>query len=325
MARAIRIHELGGPEVLRLEEIEVGDPGPGEARVRQTAVGLNFIDTYHRSGLYPLPSLPHGIGVEAAGVVEAVGEGVTEVGPGDRVAYTGAVPGAYAAARLYPAGRLVPLPDAVSNETAAAAMTKGMTVEYLVRRTFRVEPGMKVLFHAAAGGVGLIACQWLRHLGAEVIGTVGSEEKAALAREHGCAHTVVYTQEDFVGRVGEITNGEGVPVVYDSVGLETFQGSLDCLAPRGILVAFGNASGAPEPVEPLELARRGSLFLTRPTLFDYVPTREDLLDCAGALFEVVASGAVKVAVHQRWPLEEAADAHRALEARATTGSSVLLP
>ncbi len=325
MPHAIRIHETGGPEVLRFEEVEVGRPGPGQARLRQTAIGLNYIDTYHRTGLYPVPSLPHAIGMEAAGVVEEIGEGVTEVGPGDRVAYACPPPGAYADVRLIAAGKLVRLPDSIDERTAAAMMLQGMTVEYLIRRTFRVERGMTVLFHAAAGGVGLIACQWLAHLGATVIGTVGSDEKAALAREHGCAHPIVYTREDFVERVREITGGRGVPVVYDSVGQATFQGSLDCLARRGMLVAFGNASGAPPPLDPLLLSRKGSLFLTRPGLMDYTATREELLECAAALFDVVQKGAVKIAVRQTWPLREAAEAHRALEARRTTGSTILLP
>lgn len=325
MPHAIRIHETGGPEVLRFEEVEVGRPGPGEARLRQTAIGLNYIDTYHRTGLYPVPSLPHAIGMEAAGIVEEIGEGVTEVKPGDRVAYATPPPGAYAELRLIAARKLIPLPDAVDERTAAAMMLQGMTVEYLIRRTFRVEQGMTVLFHAAGGGVGLIACQWLEHLGATVIGTVGSDEKAALVREHGCAHPVVYTREDFVERVREITGGKGVPVVYDSVGKATFQGSLDCLARRGMLVAFGNASGAPPPLDPLVLSRKGSLFLTRPGLVDYTATREELLESAAALFDVVARGAVKITVRQTWPLREAPEAHRALESRRTAGSTILLP
>jgi NADPH2:quinone reductase len=325
MARAIRIHETGGPEVLHWEEVILAPPGPGEARVRQTAVGINFIDVYQRTGLYPLPRLPHGIGMEAAGVVESTGEGVTQVRPGDRVAYAGGVPGAYAEIRNVPADRLVPLPDRIDDRTAAASMLKGMTVEYLIRRAFRVEPGMFVLFHAAAGGVGLLACQWLAHLGARVIGTVGTEEKAALARAHGCEHPVVVPREDFVARVREITGGNGIPVAYDSVGKTTFEGSLACLARRGTLVSFGNASGPPDPLDPLVLSRRGSLYLTRPTLFDYTATREELLASAAALFEVLESGAVKVRVNQTWPLRQAADAHRALESRRTTGSSLLLP
>ncbi|HET6201932.1 MAG TPA: quinone oxidoreductase [Planctomycetota bacterium] len=324
-AGAVRIHATGGPEVLRFETIEASEPGPGEARVRQRAVGVNFIDVYHRTGLYPLPALPHGIGVEAAGVVEAVGKGVTGVAPGDRVAYAGGTPGAYAGVRNVPADRLVPLPAGIDERIAAAALLKGMTVEYLIRRAFRVERGRTVLFHAAAGGVGLIACQWLAHLGATVVGTVGTEEKAKLALAHGCAHAIVYAREDFVARVREITGGRGVPVVYDSVGKTTFEGSLACLAPRGTLVSFGNASGPVAPFDPLELARRGSLFLTRPTLKDYTATREELLACAAALFDVIRSGAVRVLVGRTGPLREAAEAHRALEGRRTTGSLLLVP
>jgi NADPH2:quinone reductase len=325
MNRAIRIHEHGGPEVLHLEQVELPEPGAGEALVRHGAVGINFIDTYHRSGLYPLPALPAGLGMEAAGEVEAVGPGVTGVQVGQRVAYAAGPPGAYAERRIIAAHRLVPLPDSIGDRTAAAAMLKGMTVEYLVHRTFQVQAGQTVLWHAAAGGVGLLACQWLRHLGATVIGTVGSEEKAELARTHGCQHPVVYTREDFVQRVQEITSGQGVPVVYDSVGRSTFAGSLDCLARRGTLVGFGNASGKPDPFDMGLLAQKGSLYLTRPTLFDYTASREDLLGSAAALFEVLASGAVKVEVRQSYPLAEAARAHRELEGRQTTGASVLLP
>lgn len=324
MARTVRIHEHGGPEQLRVDDVDPGEPGPGEALVRHTAIGLNFIDTYHRSGLYPLPALPHGLGTEAAGVVESVGDGVTEVATGDRVAYVSG-PGAYTEARCMPADRLVPLPDAIDDETAAAVMLKGMTVEYLVRRCRPVKQGETVLWHAAAGGVGLIACQWLKELGARVIGTVGSDEKAELARAHGCKHPIVYTREDFVARVREITDGAGVPVVFDSVGRATFEGSLDCLQPRGMMVGFGNASGKPDPFDMTLLARKGSLYLTRPTLFTYVDSREELLESASALFAVVERGAVRVEIGHRWPLEQAADAHRALEARETTGSSVLLP
>lgn len=323
MTRAIRIHEHGGPEVMRLEDVDVGEPGPGEARVRHAAVGLNFIDTYHRTGLYPV-SLPSGLGMEAAGVIEAVGEGVTELSPGQRVAYAAGPPGAYAEARVVAADRLVPLPDAVDDETAAAAMLKGMTVEYLIRRTHRVSAGETVLLHAAAGGVGLVACQWLKHLGATVIGTVGSDEKAELARAHGCDHPIVYTREDFAARVRELVPG-GVPVVYDSVGAATFEASLDCLAPRGLMVSFGNASGKPPALEVGALAQKGSLFLTRPTLMTYVAARADLLESAAAVFDVIARGAVTIAIGQRFPLADAAEAHRALEGRATTGSTVLIP
>lgn len=324
MTRAIRIHETGGPEVLRLETVERGTPGPGQALVRHTAIGVNFIDCYHRSGLYPLPSLPHGIGTEAAGVVEAVGDGVTEVAAGERVAYVGG-PGTYAEHGIAPADRLVPIPADVSDETAAAALLKGMTVEYLVRRTYRVTQGETVLLHAAAGGVGLIACQWLKAMGATVIGTVGTDEKAELARSHGCDHPIVYTREDFAERVRALTGGAGVPVVYDSVGKATFMKSLDCLEPRGLYVGFGNASGKPDPFDMSLLAQKGSLFLTRTTLFTYIRTREELLDSANSLFGLIGTGEIRVEVRQRWPLAEAAACHRALEARATTGASILLP
>ena len=325
MTRAIRIAATGGPEVLRLVEVEPGRPGRGEALVRHTAIGVNFIDTYHRSGLYPLPSLPHGLGMEAAGVVEAVGPEVTEVKPGDRVAYASGPPGSYAEARVYPAARLVTLPSDVDDRSAAGMMLRGMTVEYLIRRTFRVEPGMTVLWHAAAGGVGLIACQWLKHLGATVIGTVGSDAKAARARAAGCDHVIVYTREEVAARLMEFTGGRGVPVAYDSVGRATFETSLACLERRGLLVSFGNASGAPPPLDPLVLSRRGSLYLTRPTLVDYTATRDDLLASAAALFDVVRRRAVRIDVPQSWPLAEAAEAHRALEGRRTTGSTILLP
>jgi NADPH:quinone reductase len=325
MTHAIRIHETGGPEVMRWESIEVGEPGPGEVRLRQTAVGLNFIDVYFRTGLYPLPSLPGVLGMEAAGVVEAVGEGVTTLSVGDRVAYATPPPGAYAEARIMPAARLVKLPDNIEEKTAAAMMLRGMTAHYLLRRIHRVEPGDRILIHAAAGGVGLIACQWAKHLGATVIGTVGSDEKAEIARAHGCDHPIVYTREDFVARVREITDGEGVAAVYDSVGKDTFMGSLDCLRPRGMMVTFGNASGPVPPFEPILLSRKGSLFLTRPTLFHYTSTPEDLAWASGDLFEVVGSGAVRIEINQTYALRDAAQAHRDLEARKTTGSSVLLP
>ncbi|MFZ5791402.1 MAG: quinone oxidoreductase family protein [Pseudomonadota bacterium] len=321
---AIRIAEFGGPEKLQWVEIDLPAPGPGELLLRQTACGLNFIDTYHRSGLYPM-SLPSGLGVEGAGVVEAVGAGVTDFKPGDRAAYCSAPIGAYAERRVYPAARAVKLPPGIEDRTAAAMMLQGMTVEYLIRRTFPVERGQTVLFHAAAGGVGLIACQWLVHLGATVIGTVGSEEKAKLARDHGCHHTINYRKENFVERVKEITGGKGVPVVYDGVGKDVFMGSLDCLSPRGMMVTFGNASGPVPAIEPLLLSQKGSLFLTRPTLFHYIATREELLASANALFDVVLSGAVKIRINQTYPLKEAARAHRDLEARRTTGSTVLLP
>jgi NADPH2:quinone reductase len=325
MAHAIVVERPGGPEVLKLVPVDVAAPGPGQARVRHTAIGVNFIDVYHRSGLYPLPAWPHGLGMEAAGVVEAIGPGVVDLAVGDRVAYAGRPPGSYATERVLPADRLVPLPRQVDDRTAAASMLKGMTTEYLVRRTFPVEAGMDVLVHAAAGGVGLLACQWLRYLGARVIGTVGSDDKAALARAHGCAHPIVYTREDFVARVRELTDGAGVHVVYDSVGKSTFAGSLRCLRRRGTLVAFGNASGKPEPLDVLELSHLGSLYVTRPTLVDYTSTRDELLESAAELFGVLESGAVRVKVQQSWPLRDAAAAHRALESRATTGSTILLP
>ncbi|MBI3450364.1 MAG: quinone oxidoreductase [Acidobacteria bacterium] len=323
--RAIRIHATGGPDALRLDEIDVPEPGAGEARVRHTAIGVNFIDVYHRSGLYPLPSLPHGLGSEAAGVVESVGPGVTLVKPGDRVAYAGGGPGAYAGARVIAADRLVAIPEGIDDRTAAAMMLKGMTVEYLIRRTFQVRAGTTVLWHAAAGGVGLIACQWLKALGAVVIGTAGDDAKAELARSHGCAHTIVYTREDVAARVREITSGAGVAVVYDAVGKATFEASLDSVAKRGMVVLFGNASGPVPPIDPLILSRKGSIFLTRPTLFDYTATRQDLEASSRALFDVVGRGAVKIRIQRDWPLAEAAEAHRALESRRTTGSTVLIP
>jgi len=323
MTHAIRIHQTGGPEVLRWEEVEIGPPGPGEVRLRHTAIGLNFIDTYHRSGLYPLP-LPAIPGSEGAGVVEEIGAGVLEVKPGDRVAYAGPV-GAYAEERLVPAHRLVQLPEDVDDRGAAAAMLKGMTARYLLRRTHRVEAGETILLHSAAGGVGLIAAQWAKSLGATVIGTVSTEAKAALARDAGCDHVVVTSRESFVARVKEITGGAGVRVVYDAVGKDTFEGSLDCLAPLGLMVSFGNASGPVPPISPLLLAQNGSLFLTRPTLMTYTARREDLLATAADLFAVIRSGAVKVRIDATFPLREAAAAHAALEGRGTTGSTVLLP
>jgi NADPH2:quinone reductase len=325
MTHAIRIHEPGGPENLRWEEVAVGAPGPGEVRLKQTAVGLNYIDVYHRNGLYPLPTLPSAIGLEAAGLVEAVGDGVSDLAEGDRVAYASPPVGAYAEARLMPAERVVKLPSDISDRQAAAMMLQGMTVQYLIRRTYRVQAGETVLFHAAAGGVGLIACQWLKHLGVTVIGTVGSDEKAALAKAHGCDHTVNYREEDFVERLRELTGGAGVPVVYDSVGKDTFEGSLDCLAPLGTMVSFGNASGPVAPFNAGILAAKGSLYLTRPTLMTYTAKRADLLAGANALFDVVLSGAVRIEVNQTYALSEAAQAHRDLEARKTTGSTILLP
>ncbi len=322
-AKAIRIHQTGGPEVMRLEEVEVGEPGPGQARVRHGAIGVNFVDTYHRTGLYPLP-LPTGLGVEGAGLVEAVGPGVALVRPGDRVAYM-ATPGSYAEARILPADRLVKLPDGISDREAAAIVLKGFTVHALVTRTYPVKRGDTVLFHAAAGGVGLIAVQWLKAIGATVIGTVGSDEKAALAKAHGCDHVVVYTREDFPKRVRELTGGEGVPVVYDSVGKATFEGSLDCLRPMGLMVSYGNASGAVPPFDLGVLGRKGSLYVTRPTVYTYVARRDDLERAAADLFEMVRSGKVKIRIGGTWPLADAVDAHRALHARATTGSVLLVP
>jgi NADPH2:quinone reductase len=324
MPKAIRLHQTGGPEVLQWQDVEVGEPGEGQARVRHTAVGVNFVDTYQRSGLYTLP-LPGGLGSEGAGIVEAVGPGVTHVRPGDRVAYAGGPPGAYAEVRLIPADRLLKIPEGIPDQQAAAMMLKGMTVQYLIRRTYKVQPGETVLFHAAAGGVGLIACQWLKALGATVIGTVGSDEKAELAKAHGCDHTIVYTREDFAKRVREITGGKGVPVVYDSVGRSTFAGSLDCLRPLGLLVSFGNASGPVPPFELGILAQKGSLYVTRPTLFTYTASRADLEATAKDLFDVVLSGKVKVKIHLTYALKEAQQVHRDLEARKTTGSIVMLP
>ncbi len=324
MSKAIRIHEAGGPEVLRYEEVEVGAPGKGEVRLTHGAIGLNYIDVYQRSGLYPL-ELPAVLGMEGAGRVEEIGPGVHDFQVGDRVAYADMPPGAYSEIRLMPAHRLVKIPDGIDDTTAAAMMLQGMTVQYLIRRTYRVKKGETVLFHAAAGGVGLIACQWLRHLGVTVIGTVGSEEKGALAKANGCDHTINYRSEDVVARVRDLTVGKGVPVVYDSVGKDTFYGSLDCLQPRGFMVNFGNASGAVTEFNPGLLGQKGSLYLTRPTLMSYNATREDLVACAEELFQVVQSGAVKIAINQTYPLAETAQAHRDLEARKTTGSTVLMP
>ena len=322
MVHAIRFEKSGGPEVLAWHEVPVGKPGQGEVRLRHTAVGLNYIDTYHRSGLYSLP-MPSGLGSEAAGVVEEVGPGVSDLKPGDRVAYAGGPIGAYTEARVMPADRLVPVPSGISDQQAAAMMLKGMTAWYLIRRTHPVKPGETILIHAAAGGVGLIVCQWAKHLGATVIGTVGDDEKAAYVKKHGCDYPIVYRREDFVARVIEITNGKKLPVVYDSVGKDTFYKSLDCLAPLGLMASFGQSSGAIGPVDIGILAAKGSLFLTRPTLNTYTATREDLLTAARELFEVVQSGAVKIAVNQTYPLRDAAQAHRDLEGRKTTGQTVL--
>ena len=320
----IRFDQTGGPDVLQWVEAPLDAPAAGEVQVRHRAVGVNFIDTYHRSGLYPVP-LPSGLGQEAAGVVEAVGEGVSEFLPGDRVAYAGGPVGAYSDGRNIAAAELVKLPEALSFEQGAAVMMQGLTAQYLLRRTYRVQPGDTLLIHAAAGGVGLIACQWAKALGATVIGTVSSDEKAELARRHGCDHTIVTSREKVSQRVRELTAGEGVAVVYDSVGKDTFFDSLACLRPLGMMVSFGNASGPVPAFEPSLLMKMGSLFLTRPTLFHYTQRRADLLAMAGELFDVVASGQVRISVNQRYPLRDAALAHAALEARRTTGSTVLIP
>jgi NADPH2:quinone reductase len=321
MANAIRIHEPGGLEVMRWEPVEVGDPGPGQVRLRQHAAGLNFIDVYHRTGLYPQP-LPFTPGVEGAGVVERVGDGVDHVKAGDRVAYAGPI-GGYAEVRLIDADRLVKLPDDFGFDLAAAMMLQGMTARMLLRSVYPVAAGDMILVHAAAGGVGLILCQWATALGATVIGTVSTDDKAELARAHGCQHPIVYTRQDFVAEVERITSGAKLPVVYDSVGSDTFLRSLDCLRPRGLMVSFGQSSGPVEPLSTSLLQQKGSLFLTRPTLFHYIASRAELEASANELFEVVASGGVRIEVKQRFPLEQAAEAHRALEARATTGSTIL--
>lgn len=322
MARAIRIHETGGPEVLRFEEIALAEPGPGQVQLRQKAAGLNFIDVYHRTGLYK-QELPFTPGVEGAGIVDKIGPDVSGIAPGDRVAYAGPI-GGYAEARLIAADRLVKLPDGISFDEAAAMMLQGLTAYMLLRRVYSVKSGETILIHAAAGGVGLIACQWAKALGAMVIGTVGSDEKAELARAHGCDFPIVYTREDFVEEVKRITDGAKLPVVYDGVGRDTFMKSLDCLRRRGMLVSFGNASGPVEPFAPVLLAQKGSLFLTRPTMYDYVATQAELQQAADELFDVVLGGKVKVKIKQRFELEEAADAHRALEARKTSGSTILV-
>jgi len=324
VSQAIRIHATGGPEVLSWDEVTVGEPGPGQARVRHTAIGVNFIDTYHRSGLYPL-QLPSGIGNEAAGVVEAVGAGVDWVKPGDRVGTCTGALGAYSTERIVQADRLIGLPDDIDDRAAAAIMLKGLTVQYLLRQTYRLQGGETILFHAAAGGVGLIACQWARALGVTMIGTVGSDAKAQLAREHGCAHTIVYTRENFVDRVKEITGGKGVPVVYDGIGKDTFPASLDCLSQRGMFVSFGNSSGPVPAFNLMLLAQKGSLYATRPTLVNYATDRASLNAMASELFGMVQSGKIKPDVRQTFALRDAADAHRALQSRQTTGSTLLLP
>ncbi len=325
MPHAIRFHKTGGPEVLQWEELPVGEPGAGEARVAHKAIGLNYIDTYHRTGLYPMP-MPSGIGLEAAGVVEAVGSGVTDIQAGDRVAYCNGPLGSYSEKRVMPADRLVKLPDGISFEQGASMMLQGLTVQYLLRRLLYVpKAGDTILWHAAAGGVGLIACQWAKALGINVIGTVSSEEKAQLARDHGCTHTVIYTREDFVARVAEITGGKKVPVAYDSVGKDTFMKTLDCVQPRGLMVLFGNASGPVDALNTGLLAAKGSLYVTRPTLASYAARRDELLAASKELFDLVLSGKVKVAPRQSYALKDAAQAHRDLEGRKTTGSTVLVP
>ena len=324
MPKAIRVHQYGGPEAMVYEDIPTPEPGPGQIRVRQTAIGVNFIDIYFRSGLYKAAALPFTLGKEGAGVVDALGEGVTDFRVGERVAYAGAV-GTYAEEVVVDTKGVVHVPDAISDETAAAMMLKGLTAHYLLRLTYRVQPGDTILFHAAAGGVGLIATQWAKHLGATVIGTVGTAEKAELAKEHGCDHVILYRDEDFAARVKEITGGKGVPVVYDGVGKATFPASLDCIKPLGMFASFGSASGPVEAFNIGLLAQKGSLFATRPTLATYTMKREWLLDMAADLFAVVKGGHVKIPVHSRVPLANAAEAHRALEGRETTGATVLIP
>jgi NADPH2:quinone reductase len=321
MPHAIRIHETGAPDVLKWEDVEIGHPGPGQVRLRQEAAGLNFIDIYHRNGLYK-QELPFTPGVEGAGIVETAGPDVTDVKVGDRVAYAGPL-GGYAEVRLIDADRVVKLPESISSEQAAGMMLRGMTAHMLLRRVYSVKAGDTILIHAAAGGVGLIVCQWAKALGATVIGTVGSDEKAELARAHGCDHPIVYSRQDFVAEVERITGGRKLPVVYDGVGRDTFMKSLDCLQARGLMVSFGNASGPVDPIPPTILSQKGSLYLTRPTLYHYIAARDDLERAAGELFEMVASGKVKIEVGQRFPLAEATEAHRALESRTTKGSTIL--
>jgi len=324
MTKAIRMFKTGGPEVMEYVDVEVGDPGPGEVRIRHAAVGLNFIDVYFRTGLYPQP-LPGGLGQEGAGTIEAVGAGVADFKVGDRVAYAGRPNGAYAEARVMPADILVKLPDSISFDTAAAMMLQGMTVQYLLRQTYPLKAGETILLHAAAGGIGLIACQWARALGVTVIGTVSTDEKAALAKAAGCTHVINYKTENFVEHVKELTSGKGVPVVYDSIGKDTFIGSLDCLSPRGMMVSFGNASGPVSPFGVSELASRGSLFLTRPSLGNYVATREALNATAGDLFAMVEAKKVNIDINQRYALKDVGQAHADLEGRKTTGSTILIP
>jgi NADPH2:quinone reductase len=324
MSHAIQIHETGGPDVMKWGEVEIGDPGEGQVRLKQTAVGLNYIDVYFRSGTYPQDNLPFTPGMEGAGEVVAVGAGVTHVKPGDRVAYAGAL-GSYAEERIAPADRMVKLPDGIDDQTGAAMMLKGMTASYLLRRTFKVGPDSTILFHAAAGGVGLIVCQWAKHLGATVIGTVGSDEKAELANAHGCTHTINYKTKNFVERVKELTDGKGCDVVYDSVGKDTFPDSLDCVKKFGLWATFGQSSGPLPELNMGLLAQKGSLYATRPTLFTHIAERADLEEVSGALFDVVKAGHVKIEINQTYPLKDAVQAHKDLEGRKTTGSTVMLP
>jgi len=324
MVKAIRVHKAGGPECMVLEDVEVGDPGPGEARIRHTVIGLNYIDVYHRSGLYPMPG-PFGVGMEGAAIVEAVGDGVANVAVGDRVAYAAPPPGSYCEARNFPAAQLVKVPDSISDETAAAMMLKGMTVEYLAHRTFEAKAGQTVLFHAAAGGVGLIAGQWFKALGVRAIGTAGGPEKCELARAHGFAEVIDYNSEDFQARTMELTDGKGVPVVYDSVGASMWEKSLDCLSPRGLYVNFGSASGPVPPIETALLGAKGCLYMTRPSLMVYNASRAELELSAGRLMDMVGSGKVSIEINQRYALADAVQSHKDLEGRKTTGSTVLLP
>ena len=324
ITNAIRVHKQGGPEEMKWEEVALPEIQKNDVLIKHTAIGLNYIDTYHRSGLYPMP-VPLTLGIEGAGIIIEAGENVKDLNVGDRVAYASPPTGSYAEAKVMPADRLVKIPDNISDEIAAAIMLKGMTVEYLVRRTYNVKAGQTVLLHAAAGGVGLIACQWLKAIGAKVIGTVGSEEKAALAKANGCEHTILYREENFVDKVKEITNGEGVPVVYDGIGKDTALKSLDCLSPLGMLVVFGNSSGNAPPIETGLLAAKGSLFLTRPTLMTYNAKREDLVESAQQLFDMVGSGKVNISINARYDLKDAAQAHKDLESRKTTGSTLLMP
>jgi len=324
MTHAIRIHTPGGPEEMKWDTLDLAAPGPGEVRVRHTAIGLNYIDTYHRSGAYKLP-LPTGLGQEAAGVVESVGPGVTALKAGQRVAYGTGPIGAYCESRNMPVDKLVPLPDGIAERDAAAMMLKGLTVQYLFRQTKKLVAGDTIVFHAAAGGVGLIACQWARAIGVRMIGTVSSDEKAELAKAHGCAETIVYSRENVVDRVKALTGGKGVPVVYDGVGKDTWAASLDCLAPRGLFCLFGAASGPVPPLDLQVLAQKGSLFATRPTLFSYASTRESMIAMANEMFDLMRAGKIKAEIHQTFPLAKAADAHRALQGRQTTGATLLLP